>query len=251
VRSWTTVFACLCLAALAAAVALGQGWWTPYPRAARRYAAWGVDVSHHQGTIDWSRVGATPRLRFAYVKATEGGDFVDPAFERNWNGARGAGLRVGAYHFFNLCRPGVEQARHFLAVVPRADDALPPALDLELGPPCRRPPPRDVVLREIAAWLAEVERARGHRPVLYVTHETYDLYLRGREPPAPLWVRALLDEPSLDPGHVWTAWQFWPRGRVAGIAGPVDLNALAPGGAELRAPLNPAAAPPPRPGSAR
>jgi lysozyme len=242
VRFWTTVMALVAAVALAAAFAVGRGWWMPYPRAARRYETWGVDVSHHQGTIDWARVAATPRLRFAYVKATEGGDFVDPAFTRNWSEARRAGLRVGAYHFFNLCKPGAEQARHFLSVVPRAGplpspaprgdggpgtrDDLPPALDLELGPPCRRPPPRDVVAREVAAWLAEVERVDGRRPVLYVTHESYDLFLRGAEPPGPLWVRAILDEPALDPGHAWTVWQFWPRGRVAGIAGPVDLNVL-------------------------
>jgi lysozyme len=241
VRRFTTALALLSLAALAAAFAVNTGCWAPYPRAARRYETWGIDVSHHQGAIDWARVAATPRLRFAYVKATEGGDFVDPAFARNWSEARGAGLRVGAYHFFNLCKPGAEQARHFLAVVPRVDpvpgstprgegdrtdDTLPPALDLELGPPCRRPPPRDAVAREVAVWLDDVERAHGRRPILYVTRETYDLFLRGREPPGPLWVRDLLAEPALDPGHAWTVWQFWPRGRVAGIAGPVDLNVL-------------------------
>ncbi len=44
-------------------------------------------------------------LRFAYVKATEGGDWTDPRFEKNWREARRAGLRVGAYHFFSFCRP--------------------------------------------------------------------------------------------------------------------------------------------------
>jgi lysozyme len=227
VRLWLTLCSVVATLALTAAMAVNAGWWTPYPRAARRYETWGIDVSHHQGTIDWARVAATPRLRFAYVKATEGGDHTDPAFERNWTEARRAGLRVGAYHFFNLCRPGAEQARHFLAVVPRTDDALPAALDLELGPPCRRPPPRDEVAREIGAWLDAVERAHGRRPVLYVTHDTYDLFVRGgAQPLAPLWIRAVLDEPALAPGHAWMVWQFWPRGRVDGIAGPVDLNVL-------------------------
>jgi lysozyme len=213
-------------AALVAAFAVNAGWWTPYPRAARRYETWGIDVSHHQGAIDWPRVATTPRLRFAYVKATEGGDFVDHAFARNWAEARRAGLRVGAYHFFNLCRPGAEQARHFLAVVPREPDALPPALDLELGGPCRTPPRREDVAREVAAWMAEVERGVEQRPVVYVTRESYDRFVRGQPPPGPLWVRAALGEPALDPGHAWTLWQFWPRGRVAGIAGPVDLDVL-------------------------
>jgi lysozyme len=88
-------------------------------------------------------------------------------------------------------------------------------------------------VREVAAWLAEVERETGQRPVLYVTREAYDLFVHGRRVTHPLWVRDLLREPRVDPGESWTMWQFWPRGRVAGIAGPVDLNALRGGAGAL------------------
>jgi lysozyme len=210
----------------AAVVGTVRGWWTVHPPAALRYEVWGVDVSHHQGPIDWARVAAEPRLRFAYVKATEGGDFTDPRFAANWRGARRVGLRVGAYHFFSFCQPAADQARHFLAVVPPDPDALPPALDLELGGSCARKPPLDEIVREVAAWLSDVERGLGRRPVLYVTRESYDLFVRGRILSHPLWIRDVLGEPAVDATHAWSIWQFWPRGRVAGIAGPVDLNAL-------------------------
>lgn len=102
----------------------------PYPRQRRR---WGtlvrlvselptgpevrrglrVDVSNHQGDIDWRAV-ARDDIRFAYLKATEGGDFIDKRFEKNWTGAGSADIDRGAYHFFTLCRPGVDQARNFL-----------------------------------------------------------------------------------------------------------------------------------------
>lgn len=213
-------------AATAAIVAVERGWWSPHPRAARRYETWGVDVSHHQGPIDWQRVASEPRLRFAYVKATEGGDFTDPLFAENWRQARRTGLRVGAYHFFTFCRPAADQARHFLATVPRDPDALPPALDLELGGNCERPPRREQIAREVAAWLSDVERALGKRPFLYVTRESYDAYVRDGPLPHPLWFRDVLREPELDASHAWSIWQFWPRGRVAGIDGPVDLNAV-------------------------
>ncbi len=167
------------------------------------------------------------------MKATEGGDWIDPRFEENWREARRAGLRVGAYHFFSFCRPAADQARHFLAVVPRAPDALPPALDVELGGQCRRSPPRNEIAREVATWLSEVERVLGRRPLLYVTPEAYDRFLRGGAATGPLWVRDLLAEPALDPGHAWAVWQFWPRGRVHGIAGPVDLNAARAGAEAL------------------
>jgi lysozyme len=212
-------------AAAVAAIGLDRGWWTAYPGAALRHDVWGVDVSHHQGEIDWPRVAASRRLRFAYVKATEGADWIDPRFEANWREARRAGLRVGAYHYFAFCSPGAEQARHFLEVVPPAPDALPPALDLELGGQCDRAPAPDAIAREVDAWLAEVERAVGRRPMLYVTPDAYDLFLRGKDATALLWLRDLRAEPAPGPGHAWTVWQFWPRGRVDGIAGPVDLDA--------------------------
>jgi lysozyme len=219
------------LAAAVGAIAIAligteRAWWTIHSPAALRYEVWGVDVSHHQGVVEWKRVAAAPRLRFAYLKATEGGDFTDPRFAANWREARSAGLRVGAYHFFSFCRPATDQARHFLSVVPREADALPPALDVEPGGSCARRRPPDEIAREVATWLSDVEAELGKRPVLYLTWESYDLFVRGRPLSHPLWIRDLLGEPAVDAGHAWSMWQFWPRARVEGIAGPVDLNAL-------------------------
>ena len=78
---------------------------------------------------------------FAFIKATEGGDVLDPRFAGNWAAARRAGLPRGAYHFFYFCRPAIEQARWFIAHVPKDPSALPPVLDVEwnhLSPTCRR-----------------------------------------------------------------------------------------------------------------
>ena len=51
------------------------------------YPVQGLDVSHHQGEIDWQAINAQadqPKYRFVFIKATEGGDFKDPRFVRNW-----------------------------------------------------------------------------------------------------------------------------------------------------------------------
>jgi len=117
-------------------------------------------VSNHQAQIDWQTV-AGDKIDFAYIKATEGGDFVDDWFESNWAGAQAAGLEVGAYHFFTLCRAGAEQAANFLDVVPVADDQLPAALDLEMPGNCAQRPPVEWVRQEVAIWLDEVGRATG------------------------------------------------------------------------------------------
>src|SRR5437868_3931860 len=52
---------------------------------------YGIDVSNHQGLIDWPEVAAD-HVSYAYVKATEGDDFVDKRFTQNWTGAASAGL---------------------------------------------------------------------------------------------------------------------------------------------------------------
>jgi lysozyme len=209
---------------LVAALGLERGWWRLNHPDPRRFPVWGIDVSHHQGTVDWAAVSAGPRIRFAYIKASEGRDFVDPLFARNWREARRAGLKVGAYHFFTFCSPGADQASHFLALVPRDADALPPAVDLELGGNCREVPEPAALVRELAAWLGAVERALGRRPVVYVTREAYRVYLGRSGLRHPIWIRDVVREPDLGPGAPWAFWQFHNRARVSGIDRPVDLD---------------------------
>jgi len=212
------------MAAMVAAFGLERGWWRLNHPDPDRFPVWGLDVSHHQGPIDWAAVSAEPRIRFAYIKATEGGDFADPLFEQNWRAARRAGLKVGPYHFFSFCRPAADQARNFLARVPRDADALPPALDLEYGGNCRTVPAPATVQREVATWLEAVERELGRRPVIYVTAETYGAYLRRSNLRYPVWIRDVVSEPDLGEDAPWAFWQFHNRGRVAGIERHVDLN---------------------------
>ena len=90
----------------------------------------GIDVSRWQGKIDWASVRAAG-TQFAFIKATEGGDHLDPRFTENWYGAAHAGVPRGAYHFMYWCRPAHEQAAWFRRNVPDDFDALPPVLDLE------------------------------------------------------------------------------------------------------------------------
>src|SRR5439155_21218837 len=71
--------------------------------------AWleGVDISHWNGTIDWSQVAASGE-RFVVMKATEGTGYVDPTYSSNRQGALAAGLVVTAYHF---ARPDLHPAQ--------------------------------------------------------------------------------------------------------------------------------------------
>ena len=184
-----------------------------------RYAIRGIDVSHHRGRIDWQAV-RDDGVSFAYVKATEGGDFVDSRFASNWRDARAARLAVGAYHFFTFCRDGASQAANVLRVVPRETDALPLGVDLEFGGNCGRLPSRVELHTELKSFLAPLREAYGREPILYVTEE----FFRAYEPNGELWVRDVFTQPDWLGDRTWLIWQYGNRGRIAGIRGPVDLN---------------------------
>lgn len=183
----------------------------------------GIDVSHHQGPIDWPAV-AGDDVAFAYIKASEGGDFKDRAFARNWSGAGAAGLARGAYHYFSLCKDGVSQAENFLSALPEDRAMLAPVLDLEFEGNCARRPPAEEVLAEISAFVATVEVSVGKRVIFYAPETFYAKYLKGRGLNRRLWTRSVWHSP--DYTSDWVLWQYHDRGSVAGVSGDVDLNVL-------------------------
>lgn len=186
-----------------------------------RYPIRGIDVSHHQKKIDWKRVAADD-VRFAILKATEGGDHVDRLFAKNLAEARAAGLAVGAYHFYRFCKSGAEQARNFLAAVPRDPALLPPVVDIEFSGNCPDRPTVDQVRAELAAFLALVEPAFGKQAIIYIIGEAEQVY-GAALPDRPRWVRSLFQHPG---NEDWAYWQYHNKGRVDGIEGDVDLNVL-------------------------
>lgn len=191
-----------------------------------RYPLRGIDISHHNGAVDWT---AIPRDKydFAYIKATEGGDWTDPLFTANWNNAREAGLRVGAYHYFTLCRDGAEQAQHFIATAPRDNDTLAPAVDLEYMGNCKERPVRAAFLAELDQFMTAVTAYYGTPPVIYSTFDFYRDYIAGsRYAENPLWIRSIFGAPHHHKTHEWHLWQYADNARIPGIDGPVDVNVM-------------------------
>jgi lysozyme len=215
----------LCLAAVLAGAGLGGVIAYPYVETAKLwYNVIGVDVSNHQGDVDWPLL-AKSNVAFAYMKATEGGDFRDSRFEQNWDGARKVGLPRGAYHFFTQCRSGAEQAANYIAVVPRDPLALPPVIDLEHMGPCHQGNQVISVIDEVTILLSALEAHYGRRPLLYTTQEFDAAYLQGRLAGETFWVRNMVLPPGFRSDR-WLFWQYHNGGTRPGIKGSVDLNAF-------------------------
>jgi len=192
-----------------------------------RYTIGGIDVSHHQGSIDWHAVAGSD-VRFAYIKATEGRDFLDADFEFNWREARERGIARGAYHYFTFCSSGLEQARHFLRVVPPEPGALVPVADIEFGGNCSSYGHLEEVRQELAIFLDEVERAWRRKPILYLTLRSKLQIADARFDGYPVWFRNVFWRLPNDIASQWVIWQYADDGRVPGIRGPVDRNVLHP-----------------------
>lgn len=220
----------LLLAAMLGAVAgvayaFWAGWFRLNTPSEALFPVRGIDVSHHQGAIDWPRVRAAG-VTFAYIKASEGADFLDPRFEVNWRAAKAAGIKRGAYHFFTLCTKVAPQIDNFVAAVFEVGE-LPPALDLELGGNCANPPAIEDVRAMLEELVPLVTKRFGEPPIVYTTYEFRERYLcptciNGSLP--LLWIRDVIWRPRLTNAEPWVFWQHHNRAHVDGIVGPVDLD---------------------------
>jgi lysozyme len=199
-------------------LAYRQGLWIPNYPSKSTYPVRGIDVSHHQGTIQWHRVKKS-QVDFVYIKATEGGDKQDPKFKENWQGSTNAGIRHGAYHFFTLKTSGKNQAENFIKTVPVEDLALPPVIDLEFGGNSSDRPSVEAFQRELLDFIEQIQVHYNTEPVIYTDQPFLDEYLKGFIIQR-LWIRSVFGKPN----QLWTFWQYSERRKISGINGFVDAN---------------------------
>lgn len=189
------------------------------------YPLRGIDISAHNGDIDFRRLRGAG-VRFAYVKATEGADFIDKRFVANATGLRRAGIAMGAYHFFRFDKDGEMQAWNFLNALKGRHLPLPPAIDVEEWGNADDPGTRRVQkeLRKMVTLMRE----EGYEPIIYTNKKGYHRYVRDRFTDVPLWICSFTDPPMDDSRVPWVMWQFSHRGNIPGISGPVDCNTIHP-----------------------
>lgn len=219
----------VCLALLVTALVY-TGVVVPNRLFAAKYDVRGIDVSHHNGAIDWTRV-AEQDVDFAWIKATEGSAHADSRFEASWTEARRAGIHTGAYHFMSFESPGADQAHNMIATVPRVAGTLAPVVDLEAyGRFKGNLPPAAEVRAILDPLLAGLEDHYGIAPVIYATRSAYRAYLADSYPDNPIWFRSVARPPVVPDGRDWTIWQYSSRDRLDGVGSDdeayVDMNVL-------------------------
>ncbi len=212
---------------------------TPAPAAKDSKFLSGIDVSHHNGVIDYAKVREAGN-RFVFIKATQDNDFVDPMFPTNMARARAAGLAAGAYHFFDYTLDGTAQADHFLDRVEAADgidDALPPVVDVECWAPIGSSN-HAVSTARLRDFVERVYERTGRMPIVYTSVHMWREVVGNAEgfEDLPLWAACWGCDapPSIAPG--WDGWAFWQTGisRVPGV-GRLDGNYFGGTNKELKA----------------
>lgn len=187
------------------------------------HTVFGIDISHHQGTIDWEQVkagdGESAPVGFVYMKATEGSDFTDKNFYENFDKAAEHGFIRGAYHYFSRHSDGLSQAKKYISTVKLQKGDLPPVVDVE-----ERPKDTKRFIQELKIFISKIEEHYGVKPIIYSYKKYKERYLS--DPyfdKYPLWV-AHYYVYSLDENIDWLMWQCSDIGRVNGIKENVDIN---------------------------
>ena len=189
---------------------------------ARKVKVDGIDVSHHNGTIDWPTVATNKNIKFVYLKATEGRTHRDRHFKRNAKEARRAGLDVGAYHFLTNKSAVKTQFEHFRKTTADCGMTLIPMLDVEeLGM-------RGSSMTEVSQMVSEFcqlcEKHYGRKPVIYGPGHYFRNGLAQNFANYYIWGSSYIGKPNIGSATKLNIWQFTEKGRVEGIRGPVDLN---------------------------
>ncbi|MDE7467355.1 MAG: hypothetical protein K2M61_03265 [Muribaculaceae bacterium] len=186
----------------------------------RVYPLMGVDVSGHNGELDFDSLAAAG-VTFIYIKATEGATWRDRFFDTNYRAAKAAGLRVGIYHFFRFDVSPSLQAENILFALRGRTIHLPVAIDLE-----EWTNPTDITTSAVVENLRELIhqlRRHGVRPMIYTNKNGYGRFVRGNFDDVPLWICSFTN-PPLPERERWTFWQHSHKGRLPGCDGPIDLS---------------------------
>ncbi|MGB0933592.1 MAG: glycoside hydrolase family 25 protein [Lishizhenia sp.] len=183
----------------------------------------GIDVSHHQGKIDWETVFLSEpnkdSIQFVYCKATESKSHIDKEWTRNRNWLLKHNIKNGAYHFFASKSYPIPQAKHFLSIWQKRDGDLPPVLDVETEGFSDSD-----LIEKMKVWLETVELNSGMRPIIYTSYHFYTSKFKEHFPKHKFWIAAYSRKPkSLEDKNI-IHWQFSERGKVNGINENVDLN---------------------------
>ena len=180
----------------------------------------GIDISSHQGFIDWAKVSSDKNISFVYIKATEGATYRSPHYAHNITQARRHGLLVGSYHYLSSSSTIDEQFKNFSKFALKSVQDLIPMLDVEV----RGDWSRSQLIDSVDRFCQLVELHYGVQPMIYSTMGFYNKNLAPHFNKHHLYIgRYSNEKPEINWEGEYTIWQYSETGIIPGIDAYVDL----------------------------
>lgn len=180
--------------------------------------AQGVDVSKHNGSVNWSQVAASG-MKFAFIKAGSTNSGVDPNFDTNIKGAAAAGLKTGVYVYSYATTPEAAQneANLVLQWISNYTVNYPVVFDIE--DKCHKNLSNQQLIDIINAFCTTIDAA-GYHPMVYSYKNmfTSKLSICGWDK----WVAQYSS--NCDYNNNVCFWQYSSYGKVNGFGSRVDVN---------------------------
>ena len=161
-------------------------------------------------------------VTFAFAKATDGTQSVDPQFSANWAGMKAAGVLRGAYVFYEVGQDPGQQAQDFISTVAMAPGDLPPVIDIERG----QSGSASDMIGNLRSYIETLKAHYGLDPIIYTSPGYWNANFDESFADCPLWVAEYgVSAPKETRGwRYWTFWQHTQSGKVPGVSGNVDQN---------------------------
>ena len=200
-------------------------------------ARYGIDVSVHNGKIDWNQVARSGEAEYAIIRAgyrgygSNGTMAEDGQFKANIQGALDAGLKVGVYFYTQAISEDEARAEARFAVSLIKDAGCrnkltyPIYVDTEASPPGNGRADglgRSARTRIIKAFCNEV-RSQGYKAGIYASKNWFEtkLYASDLED-YDIWVAQYSSTCTY--GGRYDMWQYTSSYQISGISGRVDRN---------------------------
>jgi GH25 family lysozyme M1 (1,4-beta-N-acetylmuramidase) len=217
----------------------------------------GPDVSSHNhdagGTVNWAVVHGAGGASFAFVKATEGGTYLNPSFASDFASIHKAGMIRGAYHYARpsggtnaaITADATAEASFFIHTTGTltAKGDLPPVLDVETAGTLN---PAQLSLWT-HTWLDRAKKLTGRTPIVYTYGNFWKQKMGNSAGFAsyPLWLASYsATKPAMVGGWKnYTFWQYTPRASLVGASRALDMSVFNGTQTQLRTMANYGTAP--------
>lgn len=188
----------------------------------------GIDVSHHQGKINWAQVKASgvefAIIRVGYRGQTSGGIYEDAYFKTNMSGAIANGIKVGVYFYSTAINENeaLEEAAWVVKKIAPYSVTFPVVYDFEDFNSKRCANVGGAQATSNALTYLNFVKANGYEPMMYANKNDITTRMSRSSFNCKFWLAHYTSQTDYT-GNV-NMWQYTSKGTVPGISGWVDMN---------------------------